>query len=140
MGFAPLALLLGCAQPAPEPPARASQAPQRPAAEAAPRQAGPVLQYDGRYLGPISRVGGGYSCREVAEGTRELRIVGGRAAIVMIQRGAPLQGTVREDGTLRAADTIDRSSLVTGQVINDQFVGTWQSGPCSFSLNLRRVG
>lgn len=136
-GIAAVLLLSGCGGPeeAPQPRPAAAQASVHPT-----RPVGPVLQYDGRYLGPIAGAGGGYTCRERIGGTRELVIRRGRASIMMAERGSPLQGTVLEDGTLRAVDLIDRSSAVTGQVINDQFVGTWRNGVCPYSLNLRRVG
>jgi hypothetical protein len=136
--IAGLALLAACADdPAPrQAPSASASAPQ---ASAPAQRMGPVTQFDGRYAGPITPVTGAFTCTDRLSGERTMTVTQGRVSMDMApRRGSPLRGSVQEDGTLRAADMIDRSNAVEGQIVDQEFVGTWHNGRCNYQVTMHK--
>lgn len=130
------ALLPGCANdPAPEPPG--AQARARPAA------AGPPDRFDGRYVGTLAlQPDRTRRCPEAPAVERELLVRNGRASLIINpQVRQALTGTVGQEGSVRMADSLDRTIATSGVFDgNGAFQGEHRNGLCSYSVRMTKRG
>ena len=134
------ALLAATACAGETPPPRAAA----PAAAARPAQAssGPVTKFDGRYVGTLAlQPDRTRRCPEPPNIERELLVQNGRARFIFNpQVRQVLTGTVGEDGSVRMADSLDRT-IATSGVFDDQgFRGEHRNGLCSYSVQMPKRG
>ncbi len=108
------ALLAACADER-TPPATAQQARAAPAAEPAAPSAS-VTRFDGRYAGPLALLPDRTrACPEAPAIEREITVRNGRASLMFNpQVQQVLTGTVGADGSVRMADSLDRSIATSG--------------------------
>jgi hypothetical protein len=122
--------------PPPAPRAAASaQAASRPA-----QASGPVTKFDGRYVGTLAlQPDRTKRCPEPPAIERELLVSNGRARFNFNpQVQQVLTGTVGQDGSVRMADSLDRT-IATSGVLNDQgFRGEHRNGLCSYSVRMTK--
>ena len=120
---------------------RAAAAPaeaSRPAAQAT----GPVTRFDGRYVGTLAlQPDRTKRCPEPTNIERELLVQNGRARFMFNpQVQQVLTGTVGQDGSVRMADSLDRT-IATSGVLNEQgFRGEHRNGLCSYSVQMAKRG
>ena len=135
--FSAVLLLAACAA---EPPPRAA-APRTPSTAAAP--AAPVTRFDGRYAGPLAlQPDRTRRCPEAPNVERELTVRNGRASLVLNpQVRQILTGTVGADGSVRVADSLDRTIATSGVFDgNGGFLGEHRNGLCSYSVRMTKRG
>ena len=133
------ALLAACADGAPPPAATAPAARAAPAAAAVP--AAPVTRFDGRYAGPLALLPDRTRrCPEAPNIERELTVRNGRASLALNpQVQQVLNGTVGADGSVRMADSLDRT-IATSGVFDGYggFLGEHRNGLCSYSVRMTK--
>ncbi len=135
---APAAALLAAAC-ANEPPPAAATAPARATPAAAP--AGPVTRFDGRYAGPLALLPDRTRrCPEAPNVEREMTVWNGRASLVLNpQVQQVLTGTVGADGSVRVADSLDRTIATSGAFDGSgSFQGEHRSGLCAYSVRMTK--
>jgi outer membrane lipoprotein-sorting protein len=131
------ALLAACAgeeqRPASAMPRAATRA--TPAAAAA-----PVTRFDGYYTGPLALLPDRTRrCLEAPNIEREITVRNGRASLMYNpQVQQVLTGTVGEDGSVRMADSLDRTIATSGVFDADGFVGEHRSGLCTYSVRMTK--
>ena len=138
-GLAALLAAAACSGGAPPPSAPAAAARPAPAAAA---PAMPVTRFDGRYAGPLAllpdrtRV-----CPEAPAIEREITVRNGRASLALNpQVQQVLTGTVGADGSVRMADSLDRTIATGGVFSEDGFRGEHRNGRCSYSVQMTKRG
>ncbi len=116
----------------------------RPAAAARPARAsgGPVTQFDGRYVGTLAlQPDRTRRCPEPPNIERELLVQNGRARFMFNpQVQQALTGTVGEDGSVRMADSLDRTIATSGVLSEGGFRGEHRNGLCSYSVQMTKRG
>ncbi len=125
-------LLSACANNDP-PAAAASRAPSTAAAAA------PVTRFDGRYAGVLAlQPDRTRRCPEAPNVERELTVRNGRASLVLNpQVRQILTGTVGADGSVRVADSLDRTIATSGTFDgNGGFLGEHRNGLCAYSVRM----
>jgi hypothetical protein len=138
--FSAAALLAACANEAP-PPTAAAPARASPAAAAAP--AAPVTRFDGRYAGVLAlQPDRTRRCPEAPNIERELTVRNGRANLMINpQVQQALTGTVGADGSVRMADSLDRTIATSGVFDgNGGFQGEHRNGLCGYSVRMTKRG
>jgi hypothetical protein len=115
-----------------------------PAAAARPARAsgGPVTQFDGRYVGTLAlQPDRTRRCPEPPNIERELLVQNGRARFMFNpQVQQALTGTVGEDGSVRMADSLDRTIATSGVLSEQGFRGEHRNGLCSYSVQMTKRG
>jgi hypothetical protein len=130
-----------CAGEAPPPAPRSA-----PSAAAAPRPAaeasGPVTRFDGRYAGTFALLPDRTRrCPEAPAAERELTVRNGRASLMFNpQVQQTLTGTVGADGSVRMADSLDRTIATSGVLSETGFRGEHRNGLCSYSVQMTKRG
>ena len=136
--LAPLAAA-ACAGEQAAPPAPRAAAPAAARSAQAP---GPVTKFDGRYVGTLAlQPDRTRRCPEPPNIERELLVQNGRARLMFNpQVQQVLTGTVGQDGSVRMADSLDRT-IATSGVLNEQgFRGEHRNGLCSYSVQMAKRG
>ncbi len=133
------ALLAGCAGEPPPPPPRPAAAPATAAAGA---PSAPVTRFDGRYAGPLALLPDRTRrCPEAPPIEREITVRNGRASFMYNpQVQQVLTGTVGADGSVRMADSLDRTIATSGLFGADGFQGEHRSGLCAYSVRMTKRG
>ncbi len=129
-------LLSACANNDP-PAAAASRAPSTAAAAA------PVTRFDGRYAGVLAlQPDRTRRCPEAPNIERELTVRNGRASLMLNpQVQQALTGTVGADGSVRMADSLDRTIATSGVFDgNGGFLGEHRNGLCGYSVRMTKRG
>jgi len=140
LSILPALLAAACAggeSPPPTPRAAAPAAASRPA-----QASGPVTKFDGRYVGTLAlQPDRTRRCPEPPNIERELFVQNGRARFNFNpQVQQVLTGTVGQDGSVRMADSLDRT-IATSGVLNEQgFRGEHRNGLCSYSVQMTKRG
>ena len=123
-----------------EPPPAA--APRTTSAAAAPASApaAPVTRFDGRYAGVLAlQPDRTRRCPEAPNVERELTVRNGRASLVLNpQVRQILTGTVGADGSVRMADSLDRTIATSGTFDGGAFLGEHRNGLCSYSVRMTK--
>jgi hypothetical protein len=136
MPFAAMAaaLLAACAA---EPPPRAAT----PTAATAP-PAAPATRFDGRYAGTFALLPDRTRrCPEAPAGEREATVRNGRASLLFNpQVQQVLTGTVGADGSVRMADSLDRTIATSGLFTESGFRGEHRNGLCAYSVQMTKRG
>jgi len=134
---AALTVLLAACAGEERPPATARVARATPAAAA---PAAPVTRFDGYYAGPLALLPDRTRrCPEAPLIEREITVRNGRASLLynpQVQQA--LTGTVREDGSVRMADSLDRTIATSGVFDGDGFLGEHRSGLCAYSVRMTK--
>ena len=135
--FPAAALLAACAGGEPPTPAAAGRAPSAAAAAAPTAQ---VTRFDGRYTGPLAlQPDRTRRCPEAPNVERELTVRNGRASLVINpQVRQMLTGTVGADGSVRMADSLDRTIATSGTFDGGAFLGEHRNGLCSYSVRMTK--
>lgn len=136
--LAPLAAAACAGEQAAPPAPRAAPAASSRLAQAS----GPVTKFDGRYVGTLAlQPDRTRRCPEPANIERELLVSNGRARFNFNpQVQQVLTGTVGQDGSVRMADSLDRT-IATSGVLNEQgFRGEHRNGLCSYSVQMTKRG
>lgn len=131
-----------CAGEQAPPPARGATAPAEAAASRPAQASGPVTKFDGRYVGTLAlQPDRTRRCPEPPNIERELLVSNGRARFHFNpQVQQVLTGTVGQDGSVRMADSLDRT-IATSGVLNEQgFRGEHRNGLCSYSVQMTKRG
>jgi hypothetical protein len=134
------AVLAACAGESQPPAAATGQQATRTAATTT--AAAPVTRFDGRYAGPLAlQPDRTRRCPEAPAVERELTVRNGRASLMFNpQVRQVLSGTVREDGSVRMADSLDRNIATSGVFDANGFLGEHRSGLCSYSVRMTKRG
>ncbi len=134
------AALAACAGESQPPAAATGQQATRTAATTT--AAAPVTRFDGRYAGPLAlQPDRTRRCPEAPAVERELTVRNGRASLMFNpQVRQVLSGTVREDGSVRMADSLDRNIATSGVFDANGFLGEHRSGLCSYSVRMTKRG
>ena len=132
------ALLTACAGE-PQPPPATAQARATPAAAA---PAGPVTRFDGRYAGTFALLPDRTRrCPEAPAGEREATVRNGRASLLFNpQVQQVLTGAVGADGSVRMADSLDRTIATSGLFTESGFRGEHRNGLCTYSVQMTKRG
>ncbi|WP_149536212.1 hypothetical protein [Siccirubricoccus phaeus] len=111
------------------------------AARAATPVAGPVTRYDGQYVGEVTlTIDRTRTCPQGMAGPREIQVQQGRASLVINpQTGMTLIGTVGADGSVRMAETLDRTIATSGAFNPEGFIGEYRYGLCNYSVQMKKV-
>jgi hypothetical protein len=126
-------LLAACAgDPPAATPASSRQAGQPPAA------AGPVTRFDGRYAGTlVLNPDRTRACPPAPVGEREIIVRNGRATLLLNPQVRQTQtGTVGAEGSVRLADSLDRTIATTGLFTEEWFRGEYRNGLCSYAVQM----
>jgi hypothetical protein len=137
------AVLAACAGESPPIAAATAQGATRTAATTTTAAAAaPVTRFDGRYAGPLAlQPDRTRRCPEAPAVERELTVRNGRASLMFNpQVRQVLNGTVREDGSVRMADSLDRNIATSGVFDENGFTGEHRSGLCSYSVRMTKRG
>ena len=132
------ALLAACAG---DPPPAAQRTASPAAAAAAP--AGPVTRFDGRYVGVLALLPDRTRrCPEAPNIERELTVRNGRASLMLNpQVQQALTGAVDETGSVRMADSLDRTIATSGVFDGSGgFQGEHRNGLCGYSVRMNKRG
>lgn len=141
---ASLLLLAACAaeppQPTPPPAAAAGASSPPPAAAAVP--AGPVTEFDGRYVGRVTlNPDRTRACPPGPASEREIIVRQGRASFpINPEIRQTLAGTVARDGSARMTSMVDRSIATTGLFTHEGFIGEHRNGLCSYAVRMTKQG
>ncbi len=116
----------------------------RASAPAAPRAKafGPATGFDGRYVGTLAlQPDRTRRCPEPPNTERELLVRNGRASFMFNpQVQQVLTGTVGADGSVRMADSLDRTIATSGVLSDQGFRGEHRNGLCSYSVQMTKRG
>lgn len=136
--FLAAALLAACANEAP--PAPTSARPSPAAAPAAP--ALPNTRFDGRYAGTFALLPDRTRrCPEAPAGEREVTVRNGRASLLFNpQVQQVLTGAVGAEGSVRMADSLDRTIATSGLFTESGFRGEHRNGLCAYSVQMTKRG
>jgi hypothetical protein len=131
-----------CAGGEAPPPASRAAAPAAAAAAPRPGASGPVTRFDGRYVGTFSLLPDRTRrCPEAPFVERELLVSNGRASLMFNpQVRQVLTGTVGEDGSVRMADSLDRTIATNGVLGEAGFRGEHRNGLCAYSVQMAKRG
>lgn len=120
-----------------------ASAPRATPAAASPRPAsGPVTRFDGRYVGTFAlQPDRTRRCPEAPAIERELLVQQGRASLIFNpQVRQVLTGTVDETGSVRMADSLDRTIATSGVLDGQGFQGEHRNGLCSYAVRMTKRG
>lgn len=108
-------------------------------ASAAP--AAPVTSFDGRYTGEVTlNPDRTRACPQSATGQREINVRQGRATMLINpQTRQTLTGVTGADGSVRMADSLDRTIATSGIFTTEGFLGEFRSGVCSYAVHMRKA-
>jgi hypothetical protein len=121
-------------------PEAGSQASTRLAASASTHPAAPVTEFDGRYPGEVTlNPDRTRACPSSIAGPREITVRQGRARLMINpQTRQTLTGVVGADGSVRMADSLDRTIATSGIFTAGGFLGEFRSGLCSYAVQMRK--
>ena len=101
-----------------------------------------VVAFDGRWIGTIvlnpDRT---RECPRAPSQEREITVTQGRATFVLNPQTRQTQtGLVAAEGSIRLADSLDRTIATTGLFADGVFLGEYRNGLCTYAVRMTKRG